>query len=71
MEQNGVVTVQEAANWLKMDAQTVRLLLQQGLVSWGICYKRTPRSRQYSYLIYLNKFSEETGYNRKDVKENE
>lgn len=56
------VPVAVAAQALKVDCQTVRLLLQSGTVSWGIAYRRTPKSRQYSYLIYPKKFYEETGY---------
>ena len=56
------VPVAVAAQALKMDCQTVRLLLQSGAVNWGIAYRRTPKSRQYSYLIYPKKFYEETGY---------
>lgn len=55
------VPVKVAANALGMDAQTVRILLQQGLVPWGMAYKRHG-SRQYSYLISPKKFYEETGF---------
>lgn len=63
------VPVAVAAQALKMDCQTVRLLLQSGAVNWGIAYRRTPKSRQYSYLIYPKKFYEETGYLYKGVQE--
>lgn len=53
--------VKIAAKALKMDCQTVRLLLQNNLVEWGIAYKRG-NSSQYSYLIYPKKFYEITGY---------
>ena len=43
----GSIPVAVAAKVLKMDNQTVRLLLQNGLVNWGIAYKR-PGSRQFS-----------------------
>lgn len=56
------IPVAVAANALRMDAQTVRLLLQSGAVNWGIAFRRTPKSRQYSYLIYPKKFYEETGF---------
>lgn len=56
------IPVSVAAKALKMDCQTVRLLLQSGAVDWGIAYHRTPKGRQYSYLIYPKKFYEETGY---------
>lgn len=63
------VPVAVAAQALKMDCQTVRLLLQSGAVNWGIAYRRTPKSKQYSYLIYPKKFYEETGYFYKGVQE--
>lgn len=56
------IPVAVASKALKVDCQTVRLLLQSGAVNWGIAYHRTPKSRQYSYLIYSRKFYEETGY---------
>lgn len=53
--------ISEVARALHVDQQTVRLMLQQGVVPWGCAYKRTPKSRQYSYLISPKKFFEETG----------
>ena len=55
------IPVAEAAKALKVDAQTVRLLLQNRLVSWGTAYKRG-NSKQFSYLIYPKLFYEQTGY---------
>lgn len=57
----GNIPVAVAAKVLKMDNQTVRLLLQNGLVNWGIAYKR-PGSRQFSYIIYAKQFYEATGF---------
>ena len=57
----GNLKVSEVARVLRVDSQTVRLMLQQGLVSWGCAYKRTPKSRQFSYLISPKRFFEETG----------
>lgn len=57
----GNIPVAVAAKVLKMDCQTVRLLLQNNLVNWGTCYKRKG-SRQYSYIIYAKLFYEATGY---------
>mgnify|MGYP006992635765 FL=1 len=57
----GNIPVAVAARVLKMDNQTVRLLLQNGLVNWGIAYKR-PGSRQFSYIIYAKQFYEATGF---------
>lgn len=46
-ETMGNVPVNVAAKVLKMDSQTVRLLIQQNLVPWGICFKRKkPRMAQ-------------------------
>jgi len=56
------IPVAVASKALKVDCQTVRLLLQSGAVNWGIAYHRTPKSRQYSYLIYPKKFYEKTGF---------
>lgn len=53
--------VSAAAQALKMDCQNVRILLQQGLVSWGSAFKR-PGSSQYTYLISPKRFYEETGF---------
>lgn len=64
MEHNieyGNIPVAVAAKVLKVDNQTVRLLLQNGLVNWGIAYKR-PGSRQFSYIIYSKQFYEATGF---------
>lgn len=55
------VPVAVAAQALKMDCQTVRLLLQNNLVDWGLAYKRGD-STKYSYLIYPKKFFETTGF---------
>ena len=50
-----------AAKALQVDSQTVRVLLQNGLVSWGTAF-RHPGSKRYSYLISPLKFYQETGY---------
>lgn len=59
---SGNVPVATAAKVLNVDSQTVRLLLQQNLVPWGMAYK-LPGSSKYSYMIYSNKFYEYTGFN--------
>lgn len=69
-EITGNVPVRTAAKVLKMDPQTVRLLLQNNLVDWGTAFKR-PGSRQYSYLIYRQKFFEATGYSYETEKDEE
>lgn len=55
------IPVAVAANALRVDAQTVRLLLQSGTVNWGCAFKRG-KSKQFSYIIYPKRFYEETGY---------
>lgn len=62
------VPIAIAAKVLKMDCQTVRLLLQNKMVDWGIAYKR-PGSKQYSYIIYAKKFYELTGYSYREKAE--
>lgn len=63
MEQieRGVVSIAEASKVLKMDCQTLRLLLQNKMVDFGIAYKR-PGSKQFSYIIYAEPFYKLTGY---------
>lgn len=67
--QCGVVPIATAAKILKMDSQTLRLLLQNKMVDFGIAYKR-PGSKQYSYIIYAEPFYKLTGYRytEKEVK---
>lgn len=55
------VPVQVAAKALRVDAQTVRLLLQTGTVDWGCAY-RLGKSRKFRYLISPKKFYEQTGF---------
>lgn len=57
----GKIPVSVAAKVLQLDDQTVRLLLQKGLVDWGIAYQREG-SKHFSYLIYSQKFFEVTGF---------
>ena len=54
------LTIAEVAEAMHCDPQTVRLMLQQGIVSWGKAWKR-PGSRNYSYLISPQGFYEATG----------
>ena len=54
------LTIAEVAEAMHCDPQTVRLMLQQGIVSWGKAWKR-PGSRHYSDLISPQGFYEATG----------
>lgn len=66
----GRVPIRTAAKVLKMDQQTVRVLLQRGEVSWGECL-RLPGSRKNSYIIYAKPFFELTGYRAEEEWEND
>lgn len=59
--ERGNVPVAVAAKVLKMDNQTVRLLLQNNIVNWGVAFKN-PGSHQFSYIIYAKQFYEATGF---------
>ena len=50
-----------AAKALAVDPQTLRIMLQQGIVNYGSAFKR-PGSRTYTYVISPKKFYEETGF---------
>lgn len=63
------IPVGVAAKALGVDAQTVRLLLQSGTVEWGIAYRRTPRSKHFSYIVYPRLFYEATGFAYRSDKE--
>lgn len=55
------IPIKKVAELLGMDCQTVRLMIQNDVVDWGICFKN-PGSQNYTYLIYAKKFYEATGY---------
>ena len=55
-----ILTVEQVAKALHRDNQTIRYLLDNGLVSWGMSYRRKG-SRRKSYLIFKEKFQAETG----------
>ena len=57
----GTVSLAVAAKVLRVDSQTLRLLLQTKAVDFGVAFKR-PGSKQYSYLIYAEPFYQLTGY---------
>ena len=54
------LSVAEVAAVMHTDPQTIRVMLQQGIVPWGKAWKR-PGSRHYSYLISPQGFYEATG----------
>ena len=57
----GNIPVNVAAKVLKMDPQTIRIMIQQNLVPWGICFKRKG-STNFTYLIYSKQFEDLTGF---------
>lgn len=59
-EKSNRLTVAQAANYLGVDRLTVRLLLREKTVDWGIAY-RLPGSSHFSYIIYADRFFAETG----------
>lgn len=62
----GRVTIAEAAAWLKLDCQTLRLMIREGLTPWAVCFKK-PGSSQFTYIIYSEQFRQATGYVGGDV----
>lgn len=58
---DGRIKVEDAARFLHMDRQTLRLMIQQNLIPGATCFKRD-RSRQYTYVILAKPFIEATGY---------
>lgn len=57
---DNVLTVQQVATALRKDCATIRYLLDNKLVSYGMSYRRRGSKRK-SYIIYADKFFEETG----------
>lgn len=60
MADNSVLTVAQVAAVLHWDNQTIRYLLDNKLVSWGMSFRKRGSKRK-SYIIYKDKFQEETG----------
>lgn len=60
MADNSILTVAQVAAVLHWDNQTVRYLLDNKLVSWGMSFRKKGSKRK-SYIIYKDKFQEETG----------
>lgn len=53
--------VRIAAEALGMDCQTVRVMIQMGVVPWGKAFK-LPESKKYRYIISPKSFYESTGF---------
>lgn len=60
-KERGTIPIAVAAEVLRVDKQTLRLLLQNQLVDFGFAYKR-PGSKQFSYIIFAEPFYQLTGY---------
>ncbi|MCM1236250.1 MAG: hypothetical protein NC489_39725 [Ruminococcus flavefaciens] len=59
-DNNSTLTVAQVAAILHRDNQTIRYLLDNKLVSWGMSFRKRGSKRK-SYIIYKDKFQEETG----------
>ena len=59
-ENNSTLTVAQVAAVLHRDNQTIRYLLDNKLVSWGMSFRKRGRKRK-TYIIYADKFMQETG----------
>lgn len=58
---DGRIKAEDAAKFLRMDCQTLRLMIQNNLIPGATCFKRGT-SKQYTYLILAKPFIEATGY---------
>lgn len=59
-ENNSTLTVAQVAAVLNRDNQTIRYLLDNKLVSWGMSFRKRGSKRK-TYIIYADKFMQETG----------
>ncbi|RKI87122.1 hypothetical protein D7V94_21470 [Parablautia intestinalis] len=59
-ENNSTLTVAQVAAVLHRDNQTIRYLLDNKLVSWGMSFRKRGSKRK-TYIIYADKFMQETG----------
>ena len=57
---NSTLTVAQVAAVLHRDNQTIRYLLDNKLVSWGMSFRKRGSKRK-TYIIYADKFMQETG----------
>ncbi len=64
---DGRIKVADAARYLSVDCQTLRLMIQSNLIPGATCFKRG-RSTQYTYLILAKPFAEATGYMEAAIK---
>lgn len=60
MADTSILKVEQVARMLHRDPQTVRFLLDNQLVSWGLAYRRQGSKRK-SYVIFREKFETDTG----------
>lgn len=50
--------VDEVAKLLNVSVPTIRVGLQQGVFDFGVAFKRSPTSKQYTYVIFPAKVQE-------------
>lgn len=58
--ERGGLKVSEVAAVFHMDTQTIRVMMQMGIVPWGKAMKM-PGSSRYMYIISPKAFYEDTG----------
>ena len=47
--------LKEVAKMLNVSESTIRIGLQQGIFDFGVAFKRSPESSNYTYVIYPEK----------------
>ena len=50
--------IKEVAELLDTTESTIRIGLQQGIFDFGVAFKRSPTSKQYTYVIFPAKVQE-------------
>lgn len=58
---DGRIKIEDAAKFLCMDRQTLRIMIQNNLIPGATCFKRG-KSKHYTYFILAKPFIEATGY---------
>ena len=61
--------IESVALALGKDPQTIRILLQRGMLPFGIAYKRNDNNKNYDYILYPEKIREYIWEDIKPTKE--
>ena len=54
-------SIESVAAALGKDPQTIRILLQRGMLPFGIAYKRSEGNKNYDYILFPEKIREYIG----------